>query len=274
MLLKLLVFSAFFCLSSCKNNEHEELDVFSKINNQLFCGSAPASEAHFMYLESVGINSIISVDGAKPNLALAEKYGLSYIHIPFGYDRVEVEQQLKLAKAYQNLPKPVFVHCHHGKHRAPVGSAIILRNHSNESPNELVGLIELLGASKHYTGLYRTIQDSKRLDKNDWSKSVLREYESPSDLAEAMAGIDRLWDGVKKNNEFKEREHSRLLLQESFFELARAEKNSILKEQYMEVDKNLRFLRDAMLTKPEESIQLRIRYISGLCKDCHRKNRD
>ena len=100
MYLRFTAILLLFVIASCKNELSRELDVFASVNDRLYCGSAPESEAHFMYLNQIGIKSIISVDGARPQLEQATALGMKYVHIPYSYDKVVKEQQLKLVKAF------------------------------------------------------------------------------------------------------------------------------------------------------------------------------
>src|SRR4051812_38582828 len=54
----------------------------------LYCGSVPEGKAGFATLAAIGIKTIISVDGATPEVELASKFGLRYVHLPVGYDGI------------------------------------------------------------------------------------------------------------------------------------------------------------------------------------------
>ena len=56
-----------------------------------YSGSAPAGDAGFDSLSSLGIKTILSVDGAMPDVELADKYGMRYVHLPIGYDGFDDE---------------------------------------------------------------------------------------------------------------------------------------------------------------------------------------
>ena len=80
----------------------------------------------FGYLQEQGVRTIISVDAAEPDVALAEAFGMRYVHIPIGYGAVDAKTKLKLTRAVRDLPRPIYVHCHHGKHRGPTAAALAL----------------------------------------------------------------------------------------------------------------------------------------------------
>src|SRR5882757_8959774 len=99
--------------------EKDGLHNVYRINDKLFSGSSPEGEEGFRSLKEMGVLTVISVDGAKPDVARARKFGLRYVHIPIGYDGISRPQTLRLAKAVRDLPGSVYLHCHHGKHCGP-----------------------------------------------------------------------------------------------------------------------------------------------------------
>src|SRR6185369_3210497 len=103
----------------------EGIENFYQLSDKIFSGSAPESDAAFAALKERGIKTIITVDGAKPDVERAKKFGIQYVHLPIGYDGVPVKQAERMVKAAETLPGPVYVHCHHGLHRGPAGAAVI-----------------------------------------------------------------------------------------------------------------------------------------------------
>lgn len=89
------------------------------VTDKVYSGSQPEGEGAFAALAKLGVKTIISVDGSKPDVEAARKHGLHYIHLPFGYDDIPTNRVVELAKAVESQPGPVFVHCHHGLHRGP-----------------------------------------------------------------------------------------------------------------------------------------------------------
>lgn len=55
---------------------------------RIFSGSSPENEAGFVELAKLGVKTVISVDGAKPDVEMARKHGLKYVHLPIGYDGI------------------------------------------------------------------------------------------------------------------------------------------------------------------------------------------
>ena len=91
----------------------------------VFSGARPRDEQDFAALAKMGVKTIVSVDGVRPDIEAAKKHGLRYIHIPLGYDTVDDRAVGSLTRVAREPLGPLYVHCHHGKHRGPAAAAII-----------------------------------------------------------------------------------------------------------------------------------------------------
>ncbi|MFG0258896.1 MAG: hypothetical protein ACF8LK_00975, partial [Phycisphaerales bacterium JB041] len=120
----------------------------------VFSGSGPEGAAAFDSLRAMGVRTVISVDGARPELELAHERGMRYVHIPIGYDGMEPEQEVALARALRDMPGPVYVHCHHGKHRGPTAAAVGLLGLGRMSGAEAEAFMHAAGTSESYPGLW------------------------------------------------------------------------------------------------------------------------
>ncbi|MFN9972733.1 MAG: hypothetical protein ACK58T_22875, partial [Phycisphaerae bacterium] len=58
----------------------EHLPNAVRVHDKVVSGGLPEGEEGFRSLKQLGIQTVISVDGAAPDLAMARKYGLRYIH--------------------------------------------------------------------------------------------------------------------------------------------------------------------------------------------------
>src|SRR5437868_1319905 len=106
------------------------------LSRNLFSGSAPEGDEGFDALQKLGIKTIITVDGALPDVERAHAHGMRYIHLPHGYDGIPPQTQLQLIKAVETAGGPIYIHCHHGKHRGPVAAAVVCMAEKNWSPAE------------------------------------------------------------------------------------------------------------------------------------------
>lgn len=162
-------------------------------------GSAPMTDAAFEALESMGVKTIVSVDGARPNVDAARARGMRYVHIPIGYDDVSREDADKIALALRDLPRPIYIHCHHGKHRGPAAIAVGMVCTGEMTNDEAVSFLELAGTSHSYPGLYVSAESARPID---WTGDFRRGEHLPEivkveGFVAAMSGIDRTWDRVK-----------------------------------------------------------------------------
>src|SRR5262245_19658660 len=70
-----------------------------RLTDRLYSGGNPEGDAGFASLQQLGVRTVISVDGARPDVERARTYGLRYVHLPIGYDGVPEGQALRLARA-------------------------------------------------------------------------------------------------------------------------------------------------------------------------------
>ena len=141
----------------------ENVIVFSK---NILSGSEPEGEAGLDALAALGVKSIVSVDAKRPDIELAEARGMRYVHVPLKYDGIDGPQRVAIAKALEDLPKPIYVHCHHGKHRGPAAAAIGLVCLGEIDADEAVALMRTAGTSENYDGLYGDVGSAMKLGAN------------------------------------------------------------------------------------------------------------
>ena len=84
----------------------------------VYLGSEPHGEEAFAELQKLGVTTIVSVDGAQPDVAAASKFGIRYVHIPIGYDGIGTDAAKSLTRVARDIESPIYVHCHHGKQLA------------------------------------------------------------------------------------------------------------------------------------------------------------
>jgi len=174
-------------------------NLFS-IQGKVFSGGTPEGEDGFKDLQKLGIKTIISVDGNKPEVELAQKHGFRYIHIPMGYDGTSSSNVNRILKAAAISERPVFVHCHHGKHRGPAAAAVICEGLGLWDTNQAVSWLGLAGTSEDYPGLFKMAREFKKLSPEEFSKiptNFVSRVEV-SGLVDAMVEIDLRWDHLKE----------------------------------------------------------------------------
>ncbi len=165
---------------------------------RILSGAAPEAgdEAFFKALAARGVKTIVSVDGARPDVETARRYGMRYVHVPFGYDGVPEEAALQIASVMEQTSGPIYFHCHHGQHRGPAAAAIALRLETGCSGPEAAELMRFAETDPKYKGLWRDIET--------WTPPApgapmpaLHEIAPVGDFTAGMAKIDRTWDRLK-----------------------------------------------------------------------------
>jgi protein tyrosine phosphatase (PTP) superfamily phosphohydrolase (DUF442 family) len=162
----------------------------------LFSGSEPDGVAGLATLKAAGVRTVISVDGARPLADEARALGMRYVHLPVGYQGIDRARQLELTRAVRDLPGPVYVHCHHGKHRsaAALGSILVLLDQL--TPEEAVARMKVSGTSPSYPGLYACVE---RLEPAapaaiDAADATFPAHSKVSGMVESMVAIQLAFD--------------------------------------------------------------------------------
>ena len=94
------------------------------LSDSIVSGAEPQGREALEQVASMGVRTILSVDGKVPDAETAEALGMRYVHVPIQYKGIEREELLKIAKTFRELEGPFYVHCYHGKHRGPAAAAV------------------------------------------------------------------------------------------------------------------------------------------------------
>ena len=218
-----------------KVHDDAHLPNVFKVHDRVFSGGQPDGDDAFRTLASLGVKTVISVDGAKPDVALAGKHGLRYVHLPHGYDGVPEDRAEELAKAVREFDGPVYIHCHHGKHRSPAAAAVACVSAGLIAPASALAILKAAGTNKNYRGLYSSAEDARPIDPQllDALEVDFPEVAELPPLAEAMVNIEVRYDHLMQlaangwqplaNHPDLAPPHEALLLREHFTELLRTE---------------------------------------------------
>ncbi|HEY3855751.1 MAG TPA: hypothetical protein VGO67_15290 [Verrucomicrobiae bacterium] len=175
------------------------IENFYRLSERFYSGSSPEGDAAFAELKRLGVKTIITVDGTKPDVEAAQRFGLRYVHLPIGYDGVPYKQALRLVKAAKTLPGPIYVHCHHGMHRGPASAAVICMALEDWTPEQADSWLHVAGTSSNYAGLYRSVErfhpPTAEVLANVSADFPSRSPVSP--LADVMIEIDGRLDNIK-----------------------------------------------------------------------------
>lgn len=172
-----------------------------KVDAALYSGNAPEDEAAFRELAKMGIKTIVTVDGTKPNVTLAHQYGMRYVHLPFGYDGVPQARGEELAKAVQvaEAEGPVYLHCHHGKHRAPSAAAVVCQALDGWTKEQAIDFLHQAGTAADYAGLYRDVRAFRppTADALARMRTDFPEVAKTAPMVDMMVEIDQRCDVLK-----------------------------------------------------------------------------
>jgi hypothetical protein len=169
------------------------------VGNRFFSGSTPEGEAAFAALAKLGVKTLLSVDGSAPNVEAARRHGLRYVHLPIGYDGIAPTNAVRLVKAAESLPGPVYVHCHHGRHRGPTAVAVMAEGLEGWTPEQATEWLKAAGTDPHYTGLYRAVATFRMPSKETLAAvpAAFPERATTPGLVDLMVRVDGHFDALK-----------------------------------------------------------------------------
>jgi len=278
--------------------EDPSIHNFYQVTPRLYSGSQPEGDAAFAELQKLGVKAIISVDGAIPDVEAAKAKGIRYIHLPIGYDDVPREQALLLAKAMNEVAGPVFVHCHHGKHRGPAAVGVCAIADGTWTNEQAVDWMNKAGTSKDYAGLFDSVGKFKKPEAATLAKVTgpLPEKAAVPPMAKAMVTVDERWERLLAARKvgFKnvpghadiEPSHEALQLAELFREMARQADAQALGDDFTarlaQADAEAMELHTAIKAWKESRyppqlltvVEAKADVVAKSCKTCHVRHRN
>lgn len=187
-----------------KSQDYPGLHNVVTYSTGVFTGSVPEGPEGFETLHAMGVKTIISVDGAEPEVAKAKALGMKYVHLPIGYNGMDSQRTLELAKAVQvaqqeNPDAPVYMHCHHGKHRSAgaLGASAVTLGYI--TPEQGVERMKVSGTAPNYTGLYKCVQVATPASPAQLAAlpSTFPEVWKTTSLVHAMVEMDEVFEHLK-----------------------------------------------------------------------------
>ncbi len=268
------------------------------LSKDITSGSEPQGEAAFARLKDLGIKTILSVDGKQPDVEMASKFGMKYVHVPIQYKGIKPLALLHITKTFRELKGPFYVHCFHGRHRGPAAAAvgrIVLDGISREKA--IAEMRQWSGTSSKYEGLYDLIArgdfpSAQKSAKEFWGFDSKHKVQG---IAGAMVQISRAHDALKslaKNGWLADTDHPDIdatneagILAEAFesmMDLTEVQKSPTdLQEGVLASAKASRELRKLLTgsgPNAEEldftALEQRMKTIKRHCSSCHRTYRN
>lgn len=260
-------------------------------DDRLVCGGVPNGDVGFATLEAMGIKTVISVDGALPDLELAKKHGLRYVHLPIGYNGMDVARSAEIARAVRDLPKPIYLHCHHGKHRSAGASASAAVLLGWLSPEEGLAKMKVSGTAANYKGLFEAVTAASKCEKDviDQASTAFPELSKPSSFVDAMIEVDDVTDKLKlidKAGWVAPADHPDLVpaaeagqLADHFRNLQEDPESKAKPQDFNERLKKdmetMTAIEEGIVAKaPATELSTKFKVVLQSCKDCHTAHRD
>lgn len=263
-----------------------QLPHLLKLSDQIFSGGEPRDEADFRQLAKLGVKTIVSVDGIKPDVDAARRYELRYVHIPIGYDGIDEHARLSLAKLVREAEGPFYIHCHHGLHRGPAAAAVACMADGTADRREAREILERAGTSKSYQGLWKAVENY-HAPPTDAALPELVEVAKIDTFTTAMANLGRAWEGLEAcrdanwqtspNHPDLQPVHQALLVKEALVESRRGLKkfaDQDFREQLAAAEKAARELELALTVGNRAEVAQQYERLSRSCTNCHGKFRD
>ena len=262
------------------------LDNLLKITDRVYCGGEPQNQDAFAQLAALGIKTVVSVDGAQPDIEEAHRHGLRYVHIPIGYDGIHENAGLSLARLVRDADGPFYIHCHHGRHRGPTAAAVACIAAGELDQKSALDVLQRAGTSKDYGGLWRAVE-TYRVPPNDAELPKLVEVAEISSFLAAMAHIDRAYDNLKlcrdagwvtpSNHPDLVPHQQALLLKEGFRESRRNLSDGFgppIAHWIADAENIAQNVEDALAANDQHTAAKEFRVLAQSCTRCHERYRN
>ena len=253
-----------------------------EVSASIRTGNTPRVESDFETLQKLGIKTIVSVDGARPNADLANRYGLRYVHLPVGYGQIPRNRIVEICQL-SKTDKIIFVHCHLGKNRGPacaVAAAVALGELQREVAPRV---LQNCGLDEHYAQLLDSALNAEPITDAEMSRDTFHfsEYVEPPSLVRRMLEMERLLDELEKRASQPPGDPTQfsslsLLLLEEFKELKRLPEADAFSPELRSITQQIRELSSTIeqtSDQPTERMADQLLSIRRSCQSCHQSHR-
>lgn len=267
---------------------YPHLQNLQQLTKRVYVGGEPREDVAFAELAELGVQTVVSVDGAKPQVAAARHHGLRYVHIPVGYDGVSEEAGKSLAQLMRTVEGPIYIHCHHGKHRGPAAAAVACLAEGTVDHAAARKILEQSGTSPAYAGLWRDVEKYQPPVKGALLPPLV-EVAKVDSLTAAMAQIDRAtdhlklcqaanWQPIAEHPDITARQEA-LLVWEGLHEAARQltdmqRADARFVEWFAAAEQTAQELERALDTNDAILAAKHMEVLSKSCQQCHKAYRD
>lgn len=259
-----------------------------------YSGSVPEGPEGFETLKAMGIHTIISVDGAAPDIEAAHEAGMRYIHLPIGYNGFNESRRIELARATRDALEqgPVYIHCHHGKHRSAGAAGTIATSLGWSTAEDMVARMKVSGTSPAYKGLYACTANATTIaiSELDSINADFPEVSRPVGIVKSMVEIDEINEHLKAIEKAQWRvpaDHPDLVpvaeagrMADIFRVLGESEQLKSRPAEFLEMlrehSDNAQKLEDLLAadTIDAAALSAQFKIVQADCKTCHARYRD
>ncbi len=261
------------------------------VNEGLISGGVPQGDAGFDSLRSLGVRTIVSVDALAPDADRARVRGMRTVHLPVGYDEIGDGRAFELASAMRDLPRPIYIHCHHGKHRGPAAAGMAMVGTGELTHTQASELLTRAGTSPDYPGLYECVAYAPVFDESTFGARTVMfvERAEVEGFAAIMAEIDRVMShmsAVSRAGWAVPPEHPDLVPSAEAGRLTDLLRSSAADPEAMGRDEAFRELLDACIARAADmerkmaagaegrDLSRSLGLVARSCRDCHVRYRD
>jgi protein tyrosine phosphatase (PTP) superfamily phosphohydrolase (DUF442 family) len=262
-----------------------------QVHREVYSGGLPEGADAFEELRTMGIRTIISVDGVTPDVHNADSHQMQYVHLPHGYDGIPEARVLELAKAIRELPKPIYIHCHHGRHRSPTAASVACLAAGLITPTDARAVLEIAGTGKNYRGLFASVESVRFDPSRNWMQLQVdfQPIAPIPPIARSMVSIDHFFSRIQSAQSAAQSDettskstrrsmgidmaHDLLMLKELYVELIR-EPNATNDPSFSKYLTDGIAIIDSMSASDNESMKMLIQPLEQNCKSCHQIYRD
>ena len=271
-LARLMAVGATLCWGSRATAE-EPLANFRRAAQGVYIGGEPRGGSAYDWLAALGVKTIVSVDGLPPDAEATRAHGIRPVHVPLGYGGIPDDACASLRRVAQECDRPIYVHCHHGKHRGPAAAAVIALAAGLLDKPQAKRLLQDAGANPEFRGLWRDVAeyDPTKCRSTD---APLRAATRVEPFALAMAQLGRAWTRAESEQREDEdavvlhNDESRAVFLEALRETIR---HAPSYDPSREIERRLASL-DQLANAPSQGF--RSDEISARCTRCHCEHRD
>lgn len=189
-------------MTDMKPRDYPGLHNVVAYHDGYYSGSVPEGATGFDTLAGMGVKTVISVDGAEPEVALAKARGMRYIHLPIGYNGFDEQRKLELVRATRDAiaQGPVYIHCHHGKHRSAGAAGTVAASLGWLTTDAATARMKVSGTAPNYQALYACTAGAVVLGAGviDAVPAGFPEIARPTGFVKAMVEMDEISEHLKR----------------------------------------------------------------------------